>query len=44
MTHLYILNILNLFSMNSAADGWEKQNKVNMILNALSIRNVEARI
>lgn len=44
MTNLYFLNVLNLFSMNSAPDGWKNKNKVNMILNALSIRNVEAQI
>lgn len=44
MTNLYFLNMLNLFSMNSAPDGWKNKNKVNMILNARSIRNVEAQI
>lgn len=44
MSDVYILNILNLLSVNGAPDGSKDENKVNMILNALSIRNVEAQI
>lgn len=44
MSDAYILNILNLLSVNSAPDGSKDENKVNMILNALSIRNVGAQI
>lgn len=36
--------MLNLLSVNSAPDGSKDENKVNMILNALSIRNVGAQI
>ncbi len=44
MSGVYILNILNLLSVNGAPDGSRDENKVNMILNALSIRNVGAQI
>lgn len=44
MSEVYILNIHNLFSVNGAPDGLKDENKVNMILNALSIRNVRAQI
>lgn len=40
----YILNVLNLLSASAAPDGSKDENKVNMVLNALSIRNVGARI
>ena len=44
MSEAYILNILNLLSVNSTADGSKEENKVNMILNALFIRNVRPQI
>lgn len=43
MSDVYISNIFNLLRVNNAPDGWKEENKVNMILNALSIRNVGAR-
>lgn len=44
MSALYISNMLNLLNVNIAPDGWKQKNKVNMMLNALSIRNFEAQI
>lgn len=44
MSDVYILNILNLLSVNGAPDGSNDESKVNMILNAPSIRNVGAQI
>lgn len=39
-----IENILNLLSVNGVPDGLKDENEVNMIFNALSIRNVRAQI
>ncbi len=44
MSDVYILNIVNLLSVNAVPDGSKEENKVNMILNAPSIRNVGTQI
>lgn len=44
ISEVYSLNTLNLLNVSGAADGSKDENKVNMILNALSNRIVGAQI
>ena len=44
ISEVYSLNRLNLLNVSGAADGSKDENKVNMILNALSNRIVWVQI